>query len=280
MSWFSAQCRGRRRRRRRAARDQCRPRLAALLRGVRAPSACRSPWSPRSPRRSVSCASSHCAGSSARPAPADRPVESLVPGAGERAERGRTRRPTRPRRRRRPGRAGPGSPVAGRSASRRRRRRRRRRPALRPDLRADRPVRRHPRLPARGRRRPVAVPPLGLPGRRRLRRPAAPGHPLQRVDQERARALASDPVRLAGVVNQVSADLRSALVRLAGRPPASPSAAPPSPRFVLRRRREPRSPPAHHRLLLGHGRARAPPPGGPRRCPSPPTPGCWSTPTA
>ncbi|WP_104524078.1 metallophosphoesterase [Blastococcus atacamensis] len=37
---------------------------------------------------------------------------------------------------------------------------------------------------------------------------------LQRVDQERARALATDPVRLAGVVDQVTDDLRSAVVRL------------------------------------------------------------------
>jgi predicted MPP superfamily phosphohydrolase len=37
---------------------------------------------------------------------------------------------------------------------------------------------------------------------------------LQRVDQERARALATDPVRLAGVVNEVSHDLRGAVVEL------------------------------------------------------------------
>ncbi len=37
---------------------------------------------------------------------------------------------------------------------------------------------------------------------------------LQRVDQVRAQALASDPVRLAGVVDQVSADLRDAVVEL------------------------------------------------------------------
>ncbi|TFV53415.1 metallophosphoesterase [Blastococcus sp. TF02A_35] len=37
---------------------------------------------------------------------------------------------------------------------------------------------------------------------------------LQRVDQERAQLLASDPVRLAGVVDQVTDDLRSAVVRL------------------------------------------------------------------
>ncbi|RBY97368.1 metallophosphoesterase [Blastococcus sp. TF02-8] len=37
---------------------------------------------------------------------------------------------------------------------------------------------------------------------------------LQRVDQDRARALATDPVRLAGVVDQVTEDLRSAVVRL------------------------------------------------------------------
>ena len=38
---------------------------------------------------------------------------------------------------------------------------------------------------------------------------------MQRVDQERARALANDPVRLAGVVNEVTDDLRGAVVRLA-----------------------------------------------------------------
>jgi predicted MPP superfamily phosphohydrolase len=37
---------------------------------------------------------------------------------------------------------------------------------------------------------------------------------LQRVDQDRARTLATDPVRLAGVVNQVSDDLRDAVVEL------------------------------------------------------------------
>jgi predicted MPP superfamily phosphohydrolase len=40
---------------------------------------------------------------------------------------------------------------------------------------------------------------------------------LQRVDQERARALATDPVRLAGVVDQVSEDLRSAVTSLVWR---------------------------------------------------------------
>lgn len=38
---------------------------------------------------------------------------------------------------------------------------------------------------------------------------------LERVDQERAQRLASDPVRLAGVVDRVSADLQGALVELA-----------------------------------------------------------------
>jgi hypothetical protein len=37
---------------------------------------------------------------------------------------------------------------------------------------------------------------------------------LQRVDQERAQRLATDPVRLAGVVDRVSADLRDAVVEL------------------------------------------------------------------
>ena len=63
---------------------------------------------------------------------------------------------------------------------------------------------------------------------------------VQRVDQERAQALASDPVKLAGVVDRVSADLRdavaelvwkTALIALAG---AAVTSA-----VILRRRREP-----------------------------------------
>jgi predicted phosphodiesterase len=63
---------------------------------------------------------------------------------------------------------------------------------------------------------------------------------LQRVDQERAQALATDPVKLAGVVDQVSADLRGAVVELAWKTAliALGGAALAS-LVVLRRRREP-----------------------------------------
>jgi predicted MPP superfamily phosphohydrolase len=61
----------------------------------------------------------------------------------------------------------------------------------------------------------VAVPPLGALSVDVYDGPLRLDIGLQRVDPERARALASDPVRLAGVVNQVSDDLRSAVVRLA-----------------------------------------------------------------
>ncbi|HEY0127430.1 MAG TPA: metallophosphoesterase [Blastococcus sp.] len=61
----------------------------------------------------------------------------------------------------------------------------------------------------------VAVPPLGEIGVDVYDGPLRLDVGLQRVDQERARALATDPVRLAGVVDQVSSDLRSAVVRLA-----------------------------------------------------------------
>src|SRR4029453_10984184 len=64
----------------------------------------------------------------------------------------------------------------------------------------------------------VAVPPLGALSVDVYDGPLRLDIGLQRVDQERARALASDPVRLAGVVDQVSADLRSAVVRLAWTP--------------------------------------------------------------
>jgi predicted MPP superfamily phosphohydrolase len=61
----------------------------------------------------------------------------------------------------------------------------------------------------------VAVPPLGALSVDAYDGPLRLDIALQRVDPERARALATDPVRLAGVVNEVSDDLRSALVRLA-----------------------------------------------------------------
>jgi predicted MPP superfamily phosphohydrolase len=61
----------------------------------------------------------------------------------------------------------------------------------------------------------VAVPPLGSLAVDAYDGPLQLDIALQSVDQDRARALAGDPVRLAGVVNEVTADLRSAVVRLA-----------------------------------------------------------------
>jgi predicted MPP superfamily phosphohydrolase len=61
----------------------------------------------------------------------------------------------------------------------------------------------------------VAVPPLGALSVDVYDGPLRLDVALQRVDQDRARALAADPVRLAGVVDQVSADLRTAVARLA-----------------------------------------------------------------
>jgi predicted MPP superfamily phosphohydrolase len=61
----------------------------------------------------------------------------------------------------------------------------------------------------------VAVPPLGALSVDVYDGPLRLDIALQRVDPDRARALASDPVRLAGVVNQVSDDLRAAVLRLA-----------------------------------------------------------------
>ena len=63
---------------------------------------------------------------------------------------------------------------------------------------------------------------------------------LQRVDQGRAQALASDPVKLAGVVDRVSADLRDAVVELVWKTAliALAGAALTS-AVILRRRREP-----------------------------------------
>jgi predicted MPP superfamily phosphohydrolase len=60
----------------------------------------------------------------------------------------------------------------------------------------------------------VAVPPLGALAVDAYDGPLRLEIQLQRVDQERARALAGDPVRLAGVVDEVTDDLRSAVVRL------------------------------------------------------------------
>jgi predicted MPP superfamily phosphohydrolase len=61
----------------------------------------------------------------------------------------------------------------------------------------------------------VAVPPLGALSVDVYDGPLHLDIALQRVDQDRARALAADPVRLAGVVDQVSDDLRGAVIRLA-----------------------------------------------------------------
>jgi predicted MPP superfamily phosphohydrolase len=60
----------------------------------------------------------------------------------------------------------------------------------------------------------VAVPPLGSLNVDVYDGPLRLDIALQRVDQDRAKALATDPVRLAGVVDQVSADLRRAVLRL------------------------------------------------------------------
>jgi predicted phosphodiesterase len=60
----------------------------------------------------------------------------------------------------------------------------------------------------------VALPPLGALDVDVYDGPLRLEIALQRVDQERAQALASDPVKLAGVVDQVSADLRDAVVEL------------------------------------------------------------------
>ena len=60
----------------------------------------------------------------------------------------------------------------------------------------------------------VAVPPLGAITADVYDGPLRLEIQLQRVDQDRARALATDPVRLAGVVDEVAEDLRDAVIRL------------------------------------------------------------------
>jgi predicted MPP superfamily phosphohydrolase len=86
----------------------------------------------------------------------------------------------------------------------------------------------------------VAVPPLGALSVDVYDGPLRLDIALQGVDQERAQALASDPVRLAGVVDQVSADLRSAVVRLAWTTTgAALAGAALTSLAVLRRREEP-----------------------------------------
>jgi len=86
----------------------------------------------------------------------------------------------------------------------------------------------------------VAVPPLGDLTVDVYDGPLRLDIALQRVDQGRAEALATDPVRLSGVVDQVSEDLRGAVVRLtlvtAG---VAIAGAALTSLIVLRRRREP-----------------------------------------
>jgi predicted MPP superfamily phosphohydrolase len=101
----------------------------------------------------------------------------------------------------------------------------------------------------------VAVPPLGELFVDVYDGPLRLDIALQRVDQDRAQALATDPVRLAGVVNQVSEDLRGAVVRLtlvtAG---VAVAGAALTSLIVLRRRREPAIAAAvTTALLLGTG---------------------------
>ncbi len=86
----------------------------------------------------------------------------------------------------------------------------------------------------------VGVPPLGALAVDVYDGPLRLDITLQRVDQDRARALATDPVRLAGVVDQVSEDLRAAVTRLAWRTAGVALAGAALTSFVvLRKRREP-----------------------------------------
>jgi predicted MPP superfamily phosphohydrolase len=61
----------------------------------------------------------------------------------------------------------------------------------------------------------VAVPPLGALSVDVYDGPLSLDIALQRVDRDRAQTLATDPVRLAGVVDEVTADLRGAVLHLA-----------------------------------------------------------------
>jgi len=86
----------------------------------------------------------------------------------------------------------------------------------------------------------VAVPPLGALTVDVYDGPLRLDIALQRVDQDRARALATDPVRLAGVVSQVSDDLRGAVVLLVWKTAGvAVAGAALTSWAVLRRRREP-----------------------------------------
>ena len=86
----------------------------------------------------------------------------------------------------------------------------------------------------------VAVPPLGSLTVDVYDGPLRLDIALQRVDQDRARALATDPVRLSGVVNEVSEDLRAAVIRLVWKTAlVALGGAALTSLVVLRRRREP-----------------------------------------
>ena len=86
----------------------------------------------------------------------------------------------------------------------------------------------------------VALPPLGDLNVDIYDGPLRLDIQLQRVDQERAQALATDPVKLAGVVDQVSADLQDAVVELAWKTAlAAVGGAALTSLVALRRRREP-----------------------------------------
>jgi predicted MPP superfamily phosphohydrolase len=86
----------------------------------------------------------------------------------------------------------------------------------------------------------VSVPPLGALSVDAYDGPLRLDIALQRVDRDRAEALATDPVRLAGVVNQVSDDLRGAVVHLVWKTTlVALGGAAITSLVVLRRRREP-----------------------------------------
>jgi predicted MPP superfamily phosphohydrolase len=86
----------------------------------------------------------------------------------------------------------------------------------------------------------VNIPPLGSLGVDVYDGPLRLDIQLERVDRERAEALATDPVRLAGVVDQVNADLRDAVVRLVWTTTGiAVAGAAVSSLLLLRRRREP-----------------------------------------
>jgi hypothetical protein len=127
----------------------------------------------------------------------------------------------------------------------------------------------------------VAVPPLGALAVDVYDGPLRLEIQLQRVDQERARALATDPVRLSGVVDQVSEDLRSGVTRLvwttAG---VAVLGAAVTSLAVLRRRREPLIAGGITVALLAGTAGLGSPPGARRRSRPRRTPACWSTRTA